>query len=38
MGGMGLTSDGLAVINVSDINNHAPQFNPDTVSLLNRLM
>lgn len=38
MGGMGLTSDGLAVINVSDINNHAPQFNPDTVSLSNRLM
>ncbi|XP_008308154.2 cadherin-15 [Cynoglossus semilaevis] len=33
MGGMGLTSDGLAVINVSDINNHAPQFNPDTYSV-----
>ncbi|CAG5857212.1 unnamed protein product [Menidia menidia] len=28
MGGMGLTSEGLAVIHVSDINNHAPQFSP----------
>lgn len=26
MGGMGLTSEGVAVIHVSDINNHAPQF------------
>uniref|UniRef100_A0A3Q3K7B2 Cadherin domain-containing protein n=1 Tax=Monopterus albus TaxID=43700 RepID=A0A3Q3K7B2_MONAL len=28
MGGMGLTSDGVAIIHVSDINNHAPQFSP----------
>ncbi|XP_068430295.1 cadherin-15 [Clinocottus analis] len=26
MGGMGLTSEGVAIIHVSDINNHAPQF------------
>ncbi|XP_028295295.1 cadherin-15 [Gouania willdenowi] len=29
MGGMGLTSEGEAIIHVSDINNHAPQFSPD---------
>ncbi|KAM7424279.1 hypothetical protein PAMA_000559 [Pampus argenteus] len=28
MGGMGLTSEGVAIIHVSDINNHAPQFSP----------
>uniref|UniRef100_A0A673A8U4 Cadherin domain-containing protein n=1 Tax=Sphaeramia orbicularis TaxID=375764 RepID=A0A673A8U4_9TELE len=28
MGGMGLTSEGVAVIHVSDINNNAPQFSP----------
>uniref|UniRef100_A0A8C6S2Z9 Cadherin 15, type 1, M-cadherin (myotubule) n=1 Tax=Neogobius melanostomus TaxID=47308 RepID=A0A8C6S2Z9_9GOBI len=28
MGGMGLTSEGVAVIHISDINNHAPQFSP----------
>lgn len=33
MGGMGLTSEGEATIHVSDINNHAPQFSPDSVSL-----
>lgn len=33
MGGMGLTSEGVAIIHVSDINNHAPQFSPDSVSL-----
>lgn len=33
MGGMGLTSEGVATIHVSDINNHAPQFSPDSVSL-----
>lgn len=33
MGGMGLTSEGVAVIHVSDINNHAPQFSPASVSL-----
>uniref|UniRef100_A0A8C2WF31 Cadherin 15, type 1, M-cadherin (myotubule) n=1 Tax=Cyclopterus lumpus TaxID=8103 RepID=A0A8C2WF31_CYCLU len=26
MGGMGLTSEGVAIIHISDINNHAPQF------------
>ncbi|XP_062417714.1 cadherin-15 [Pungitius pungitius] len=26
MGGMGLTGEGVAIIHVSDINNHAPQF------------
>ncbi|KAF6715695.1 Cadherin-15 [Oryzias melastigma] len=30
MGGMGLTAEGEAIINVSDINNHAPQFSPKT--------
>ena len=33
MGGMGLTGEGVAVIHVSDINNHAPQFSPVSVSL-----
>lgn len=33
MGGMGLTSEGVAVIHVSDINNHVPQFSPASVSL-----
>ncbi|XP_029354599.1 cadherin-15 isoform X2 [Echeneis naucrates] len=28
MGGMGLTTEGVAIIHVSDINNHAPQFDP----------
>uniref|UniRef100_A0A667WWV8 Cadherin 15, type 1, M-cadherin (myotubule) n=1 Tax=Myripristis murdjan TaxID=586833 RepID=A0A667WWV8_9TELE len=31
MSGMGLTSEGVAIIHVSDINNHAPQFNPNMV-------
>lgn len=33
MGGMGLTSEGVAIIHVSDINNNAPQFSPASVSL-----
>lgn len=33
MGGMGLTSEGVALIHVSDINNHAPQFSPTSVSV-----
>lgn len=33
MGGMGLTSEGVALIHVSDINNHAPQFSPASVSV-----
>ncbi|XP_026234526.1 cadherin-15 [Anabas testudineus] len=33
MGGMGLTSEGVAVIHVSDINNHAPQFSPASYSM-----
>lgn len=33
MGGMGLTGEGVAVIHVSDINNHVPQFSPASVSL-----
>ena len=33
MGGMGLTNEGVAIIHVSDINNHAPQFSPTSVSL-----
>ncbi|XP_069030041.1 cadherin-15 [Embiotoca jacksoni] len=33
MGGMGLTSEGVAIIHVSDINNHAPQFSPATYSM-----
>ena len=33
MGGMGLTGEGVAVIHVSDINNHAPQFSPVSVRL-----
>ncbi|XP_005466973.1 cadherin-15 [Oreochromis niloticus] len=33
MGGMGLTSEGVAIIHVSDINNHAPQFSPDLYSM-----
>uniref|UniRef100_A0A672G4Y6 Cadherin domain-containing protein n=1 Tax=Salarias fasciatus TaxID=181472 RepID=A0A672G4Y6_SALFA len=34
MGGMGLTSEGEAVIHVSDINNHAPQFSPALYSMI----
>lgn len=34
MGGMGLTSEGVAVIHVSDINNHAPQFSPVKYNML----
>lgn len=37
MGGMGLTSEGVAIIHVSDINNHAPQFSPASVSQFNML-
>ncbi|XP_041846255.1 cadherin-15 isoform X2 [Melanotaenia boesemani] len=33
MGGMGLSSEGVAVIHVTDINNHAPQFSPDSYSM-----
>ncbi|GAA6233586.1 cadherin-15 [Lates japonicus] len=33
MGGMGLTSEGVAIIHVSDINNHAPQFSPPSYSM-----
>ncbi|XP_061526112.1 cadherin-15 [Phycodurus eques] len=33
MGGMGLTSEGVAIIHVSDINNHVPQFNPSSYSM-----
>ncbi|XP_051918431.1 cadherin-15 [Hippocampus zosterae] len=33
MGGMGLTSEGVAIIHVSDINNHAPQFHPSSYSM-----
>ncbi|XP_077569579.1 cadherin-15 [Stigmatopora nigra] len=33
MGGMGLTSEGAAIIHISDINNHAPQFNPTMYSM-----
>lgn len=32
MGGMGLASEGVAIIHVSDINNNVPQFSPVTVS------
>lgn len=32
MSGQGLTSEGVALIHVSDINNHAPQFSPASVS------
>ncbi|XP_042349430.1 cadherin-15 isoform X2 [Plectropomus leopardus] len=28
MGGLGLTTEGVAIIHVADINNHAPQFSP----------
>ncbi|XP_070821839.1 cadherin-15 [Chaetodon trifascialis] len=34
MGGMGLTSEGVAIIHVSDINNHAPQFSPASYSMI----
>lgn len=34
MSGMGLTSTGRAILHITDINNHAPQFNPNTVSTL----
>ncbi|KAM9408657.1 cadherin-15 isoform 2-T2 [Pholidichthys leucotaenia] len=33
MGGMGLTSEGVAIIHVSDINNHVPEFTPATYSM-----
>ncbi|XP_034737882.1 cadherin-15 [Etheostoma cragini] len=33
MGGMGLTSEGVAIIHISDINNHAPQFSPALYSM-----
>lgn len=33
MGGMGLTAEGVALIHVADINNHAPQFSPDSYSM-----
>ncbi|XP_055010822.1 cadherin-15 [Boleophthalmus pectinirostris] len=32
--GMGLTSEGVAVIHVSDINNHAPHFSPVKYNML----
>lgn len=35
MSGMGLTGESVAVIHVSDINNHAPQFNPVQVGQYN---
>lgn len=38
MGGMGLTREGVAIIYVSDINNHAPQFSPASVSLTQQHM
>ncbi|KAG7235204.1 hypothetical protein INR49_003115, partial [Caranx melampygus] len=34
MGGMGLTNEGEAIIHVSDINNHAPQFSPTSYSMM----
>ncbi|XP_070685776.1 cadherin-15 [Pempheris klunzingeri] len=34
MGGMGLTKEGVAIIHVSDINNHAPQFSPASYSMI----
>ncbi|KAJ0002282.1 hypothetical protein NQD34_002078 [Periophthalmus magnuspinnatus] len=34
MSGMGLTGEGVAVIQVSDINNHAPQFSPVKYNML----
>nr|XP_057944744.1 cadherin-15 [Doryrhamphus excisus] len=34
MGGMGLTSEGVAIIHVSDINNHAPQFSPNSYKMI----
>ncbi|XP_074471499.1 cadherin-15 [Sebastes fasciatus] len=33
MGGMGLTREGVAIIHISDINNHAPQFSPASYSM-----
>ncbi|XP_047436799.1 cadherin-15 [Mugil cephalus] len=33
MAGMGLTSEGVAIIHVTDINNHAPQFSPESYSM-----
>uniref|UniRef100_A0A147AY32 Cadherin-15 n=1 Tax=Fundulus heteroclitus TaxID=8078 RepID=A0A147AY32_FUNHE len=33
MGGDGLTGDAVAIISVSDINNHAPQFHPASYSI-----
>ncbi|XP_068598354.1 cadherin-15 [Brachionichthys hirsutus] len=34
MGGMGLTGEGMAIIHVTDINNHAPQFSPASYSMI----
>ncbi|KAF4094365.1 hypothetical protein AMELA_G00014480 [Ameiurus melas] len=34
MSGMGLTSTGRVIIHITDINNHAPQFNPNTYTML----
>lgn len=34
MGGMGLTSEGVAIIHVSDINNNVPQFSPASYSMV----
>ncbi|XP_056135015.1 cadherin-15 [Lampris incognitus] len=33
MSGMGLTTEGVAIIHVTDINNHAPQFDPRMYSM-----
>ncbi|XP_046897810.1 cadherin-15 [Hypomesus transpacificus] len=33
MSGMGLTNEGIAIIHVSDINNHGPRFSPDLYNL-----
>ncbi|XP_030649727.1 cadherin-15 [Chanos chanos] len=33
MSGMGLSSTSRALIHISDINNHAPQFSPDTYTM-----
>ncbi|XP_044061719.1 cadherin-15 [Siniperca chuatsi] len=34
MGGMGLTREGVAIIHISDINNHAPQFSPASYTMI----
>ncbi|XP_061743503.1 cadherin-15 isoform X2 [Nerophis ophidion] len=33
MGGMGLSTEGVAIIQVSDINNYAPQFSPNSYKM-----